>query len=795
MDDLPTIWESWSPEVRAEVLQVRDSEIAQLLEQRMRLLWAGELQARQFGMQDPESAFDQTQLPLVAAMQFHTFLSPNSGSMVCQSVSWPQDFHRDATIVPAALRLKKEANGSPKRPLSRVPKVERLGHLLQPAATNWTEFERQITQLVEQLVLKAFSEDCIKSKESAKNSIAGFSCSGPSNGQNRTANKLPQTEEVAEGLEDDEELAGDAEKGEVVATGRAAKRARQRERRRMFKAAAREGAAGEFTASRGSFSEACDATGIVGSAVSPMLQPQPSLQAVPPGTWSALPGRGMPMQPSLSGGSSRRLDAGMELVQGMCAAPTSGTGMAAGERSVVRGAGGGRPPDLSLSSRRDPRDVPFVWQPPGIWEPARIVMKDDSPAGLGSRGLSSDTLADADAELDDAVEETSIVSKEDGPATAKGLQQPRTLSAEDQQPRKVSADEVAIGADMMNTLRSRVDLYAQALDQPRSIAGNAGATAPDHELDIATATSVEAGAPALAGVGEALLEASGKRKESTEELTSLVEKLLVKEEDSQQNTNMNPWTGRPVGYPDAPVMGLGRGKPMGGDEPQARYSDDFAGMGMGRGRRLAPPPGIGSAQRGMKAPGGLSKEWRPEPPIPEEELDPEHQDMAAWSSNMELPSRLLLAASAAAASFRDDESAWSKASYCGTPSMAWSKTPSPPGTPCLLGRNLPEWQSAMGLGNFSEYSLPPGAIAHPGSVAHMLQNPHMVTPIPMYVTVPVAMTHNCPHCGRGFALPDASSAGQAVGRQPSAAAPTSPQAAMRASQPGSGSGFAKESPE
>lgn len=234
------------------------------------------------------------------------------------------------------------------------------------------------------------------------------------------------------------------------------------------------------------------------------------------------------------------------------------------------------------------------------------------------------------------------------------------------------------------------------------------------------------------------------------------------------------------------MMGLGRGKPMAGaagEEPQARFGDANFG-GMGRGRRLAPPPGIGSsAGRSHRTPGGLSKEWRPEPPIPEEELDPEHQDSNApngyWGSNMELPSRLLLAASTAAACFGNDDDVWSKASYCGTPSMAWSKTPSPPGTPLLLSRGIPDWQQpAMPLGSFADYNLPSGSGGLPGNVAHGLHNPHGVVPIPMYVTVPVSMTHSCPHCGRAFALaPDAAAAAVGPqGRPASMQTPPSPSA-------------------
>merc|ERR1711988_1747386 len=108
-------------------------------------------------------------------------------------------------------------------------------------------------------------------------------------------------------------------------------------------------------------------------------------------------------------------------------------------------------------------------------------------------------------------------------------------------------------------------------------------------------------------------------------------------------------------------------------EPQVPFGDVFAGMGMGRGKALAPPPGLRTlGYRGHRAPGGLSKEWRPEP-IPEE-LDSEHQEMgtprpwvgATWDSDVLSPE--LLAAATAAVHFGDGDrtpSHWSKASYCG----------------------------------------------------------------------------------------------------------------------------------
>jgi hypothetical protein len=243
------------------------------------------------------------------------------------------------------------------------------------------------------------------------------------------------------------------------------------------------------------------------------------------------------------------------------------------------------------------------------------------------------------------------------------------------------------------------------------------------------------------------------RTNSVDELSKMVEKLLVK--DGQPPTD--PWTGRPIGD-GLSMMGLGRGKPMSEGEPQGRFND-HTGMGMGRGRVMAPPPGHRGPQahRVHRAPGGLSKEWLPGPSIPEEELDPEPQKNFLRELQG-FPNHLLLEASSRLDHLESDEirtpSVWSKASYCATPSMPWSKTPSPPGTPKGGAYfSQPVMHSAYA-------DLPMNVTLVPNNVANALYNPHVMGAIPMYVTVPVARTHSCPHCGRAFAL--AKDAGDAL---------------------------------
>jgi len=601
----------------------------------------------------------------------------------------------------------------------------------------------------------------------------------------------------------DEEDEGDAglDGAETTTAGRSAKRARQRERRRMFKAAAREGVALELTGEKG---DALDGEpAIVTSAkaaASPLSQGSGlPMTHVPPGTWSTLPARtsGLPMKAIRSTGSAQE---------------------------AMIGAGGGMQPPGGYMHGRPPgptppgkRDVPFQWQPPGIWEPARIVMKEDISA------LSADPLIDDDDILEDAAEVQAEVIDLHSSTGSNGWRKTNLEAASHAAsppagglalPRKLEADKAGRGAETAPMPHiPQVDHFTW---ERQNIVGAAAAISPaavvpSHDVirtvpnfpvparpsvepdapavigiaDVLLGPSAESGAPASAGAGqvggavvnEAFLGVSAPRTrkdslDSAQELNNLVEELVAKEEASRSPTD--PWSGRPVADSGISMMGLGgggNGKPLNGEEAharEARFGDANAGMGMGRGRRLAPPPGFGSsAYRGLKAPGGLSKEWRPEPPIPEEELDPENPGTPAgyWRSDAELPSRLLYdAASTAAARFGSDyemsakgycES--SKASYCGTPSMAWSKTPddfSPPGTPLMLSRGMPDWnQPAMQLGAAYGDHMSPGGLS--GAV-------------PMYVTVPVTHSHNCPHCGRGFALaPDALASPQGYPTSPS----------------------------
>lgn len=209
----------------------------------------------------------------------------------------------------------------------------------------------------------------------------------------------------------------------------------------------------------------------------------------------------------------------------------------------------------------------------------------------------------------------------------------------------------------------------------------------------------------------------------------------------------------------AAARGVGRGRPMGAQAEGPLHATH--GRGMGRGRALAPPPGLQglSLHRNQhNVPGGLSRSWMPGPPIPEAEVedsgtvenspvwptwpaDVDHNGMpGGWLPELELPSNALLGS----------EFAWSKHSAM-SPSLDWGRTPStlasPPemASPALRTSNP---YAAASIGAAVTGSGMDAASAAAAAAAAM-QAPMV---IPMYVTVPLAMAHSCPHCHKHFAL-------------------------------------------
>jgi len=188
----------------------------------MQMLWAAEIQARQFGCAGPDP-FEHAQLPLLATMQFDGFM--HRGQKVFKLVKWPNEFHDDPMILANALRVSLQASHGKRRTAPLV--ANRWHQLLVPAAQSWTAFEMQLAQLVEQLVLRAHEVGPTETPKIDAESVLSWSAQMlvPQAAVQCSAPTAPETAEAVE----------DAAPG----GSRAAKRARQRERRKLGKALAR----------------------------------------------------------------------------------------------------------------------------------------------------------------------------------------------------------------------------------------------------------------------------------------------------------------------------------------------------------------------------------------------------------------------------------------------------------------------------------------------------------------------------------------------------------------------------
>lgn len=225
-------------------MRLEDTKLVQRIDMNMRMLWTAEIQAQQLGVKGPTDPFDHSQLPFLSFMQFDR--SPEEGDRLFKVVKWPENFYGDPDQVPNALRssLEREA-GKWRAP--RLLKPSNWYQLLEPPATSWTIFEKQLAQLVEQSMLHADEE--LRKRRSASTTQAAVAVADAA-----AAEMLAGTEEAASStvprkreavsrssLEGQEEvLSSDEEEGSARPNAaRAAKRARARERRRLGKALAR----------------------------------------------------------------------------------------------------------------------------------------------------------------------------------------------------------------------------------------------------------------------------------------------------------------------------------------------------------------------------------------------------------------------------------------------------------------------------------------------------------------------------------------------------------------------------
>jgi len=176
-------------ERRQQAVTIRDAKLVGFVQTHMQTFW-------QLDLHTGCNTFDSVQYPLLSAMQF-VDTSAETAKLPTHEISWPEMFHADPAWIPL---LVDQTLGRHKNPRKSLPPGQWRFQLLRPQPQSWPDLERCLARLVEQLVLHASSE--------------------PS-----TSTGAAQTSEVA--------AVGSAMA--VPLTARAAKRLRQRERRKLCK--------------------------------------------------------------------------------------------------------------------------------------------------------------------------------------------------------------------------------------------------------------------------------------------------------------------------------------------------------------------------------------------------------------------------------------------------------------------------------------------------------------------------------------------------------------------------------
>jgi len=173
--------------MQATVLQ--DAAVVGQLRVQMQALWQAEIQLRTLGLAGNVHPFDHTQLPLLSSMEFNE--APEAS---IHRISWPSYLHEDPASLEVAV---KQALGSAK--LRKALQCRHWKQLLHPGPQTWLDLEQSLARLVEQIVMQF---------------VVAWSVN-----------------HVREGAEEPSE-AGVDDAGQVL-TSRAAKRLRQRERRKL----------------------------------------------------------------------------------------------------------------------------------------------------------------------------------------------------------------------------------------------------------------------------------------------------------------------------------------------------------------------------------------------------------------------------------------------------------------------------------------------------------------------------------------------------------------------------------
>lgn len=219
-------WSSVSAECRRQAVAVRDPELLDALQSSMRAMLQAEVQT-----QGQDEALE---LLLTSAMEFDT---PPAGSTAPKAMMWPMRLHEDAASMMNAVSqtLGKDA------PWKALP-PQSWADIVNPPPSTWADFERILAQLVQQMILHALP---------TLPKMSWATMSSPVIAAVRSvAPGSPQIEELELCAGTDEEEDADAEvqgNAGLGSTARAAKRLRQRERRKMGRRALAQG--GEALAS------------------------------------------------------------------------------------------------------------------------------------------------------------------------------------------------------------------------------------------------------------------------------------------------------------------------------------------------------------------------------------------------------------------------------------------------------------------------------------------------------------------------------------------------------------------
>lgn len=127
---------------------IRDPMVVGTVQSQMRGLWQAEIQARGFGLYGHIHPFDSTQLPLLSSMEFNDAL--HDGSQSFHTISWPAMFHEDPTLIQVAVKHALRTT----RPSKRLT-AKKWVQFLCPGPQTWFDLESSLAKIVEQLIFCA----------------------------------------------------------------------------------------------------------------------------------------------------------------------------------------------------------------------------------------------------------------------------------------------------------------------------------------------------------------------------------------------------------------------------------------------------------------------------------------------------------------------------------------------------------------------------------------------------------------------------------------------------------------